>query len=182
MADKGASARKEINAATERGFIIPSIKLVTLLMMIRPMSDLIKYVRMQYDMAVRKGRKQWIKEIRRDIEFVLKPSQIDEHLPSLDGSKKKMPQKIAAPANLTTTASTSGMCHLGNNTATKRECIEHPEPLKRLREDSANSTYTLEMLKNSSWWMKLAVKIQWKRTTHHPLNRKCGDHENRNVH
>ena len=154
MADKGASARKEINAATERGFIIPSIKLVTLLMMIRPMSDLIKYVRMQYDMAVRKGRKQWIKEIRRDIEFVLKPSQIDEHLPSLDGSKKKMPQKIAAPANLTTTASTSGMCrdirlgneeitisgeHLGNNTATKRECIEHPEPSKRLREDSANS-------------------------------------------
>ena len=154
MADKGASARKEINTATEKGFIIPSIKLVTLLMMIRPMSDLIKYVWMQYDMADRKGRKQWIKEIRRNIEFVLKPSQIDEHLLSLDGSKKKMPQKIAAPANFTATTSTSGMCrdirlgneeiiisgeHLGNNTATKRKCIKHPVPSKRLREDSANS-------------------------------------------
>ena len=153
MADKG-DALKDINAATEKGFI----KLVTLLMMIRPMSNLIKYARMQYDMAVRKGRKQWIKEIRRDIEFVLSPSQIDEHLPSLDGSKKKMHQKIAAQASFNATASTSGMCrdiclgnekitisgeHLGNNIATKRECVEHPEPSKRLREDSANSEVLL---------------------------------------
>ena len=36
MADKGASARKDINTATEKGFIIPSVKLVTRLMMTPP--------------------------------------------------------------------------------------------------------------------------------------------------
>ena len=123
---------------------------------------------------VRKGRKQWIKEIRRDIEFVLTPSQIDEHLPSLDGSKKKMHQNIAAPANFTATTKTSGMCryiylgneditisgeHLGSNTTTKRECIEHSEPSKSLREDSANSDVLFINLPSGDAAEFLVVKL-----------------------
>ena len=77
---------------SEIGILIDTFNLTESISILKQ-EDIQSSLILQYQVAKRKGNWAWIKGIRKDSQFVVSNAWIDQHMPSLDGRKLKLPRR-----------------------------------------------------------------------------------------